>query len=53
MEANDALITILKKSHEQAMSGQTLKMDEVGRFIHDKVYELTHPVDSYCAAEPL
>ena len=52
MEVNDALIAILKKSHAQAMAGQTITMDEVEHFIHEKVYELTNPVDAYCAAEP-
>ena len=40
MEANEALVAILKKSHAQAMAGQTVEMDEVERFMHDKVYEL-------------
>ena len=53
MEANDALIAILKKSHAQAMAGETMTMDEVEHFMNDKVYELTHPVDAYCVAEPL
>ena len=52
MEVNEALIAILKKSHAQAMAGQTVTMDEVEHFMSDKVYELTNPVDAYCAAEP-
>ena len=52
MEANEALIAILKKSHAQAMAGQTVTMDEVEHFMSDKVYELANPVDAYCAAEP-
>ena len=52
MEANDALKTILTRSHAQAMAGQIVSMDEVERFMNDKVYELTHPVDAYCVAEP-
>ena len=52
MEVNEALIAILKKSHAQAMSGQTVTMDEVEHFMSDKVYELTNSVDAYCAAEP-
>ena len=44
MEANEALKTILNRSHAQAMAGQTISMDEVERFMNDKVYELTHPV---------
>ena len=51
MEVNESLIAILKKSHSQAMSGQTVSMDEVERFMNEKVYELTHQVDAYCAAE--
>lgn len=53
MEANEALIAILKKSHAQAMAGETMTMDEVEHFMNDKVYELTHPVDAYCVAESL
>ena len=52
VEANEALVAILKKSHEQAMNGEAVKMDEAERFIQDKVYELTSPVDAYCVAEP-
>jgi hypothetical protein len=52
MEANEALKTILNRSHAQAMAGQAVSMDEVERFMNDKVYELTHPVDAYCVAEP-
>ena len=39
MEANDALVAILKKSHAQAMAGQTVSMDEVEHFMQEKVYE--------------
>ena len=39
MEANEALVAILKKSHAQAMSGQTVTMDEVEHFMSDKVYD--------------
>ena len=53
MEINEALVAILKKSHEQAMNGKAVNMDEAERFIEDKVYELTSPVDAYCVAEPL
>ncbi len=51
MESNEALKTILNQSHAQVMEGKTLSMDEVERFMNDKVYELTHPVDAYCVAE--
>ena len=52
MEVNEALIDILKKSHTQAKAGNTHTMSEVERFMRDKVYELTNPVDTYCVAEP-
>jgi hypothetical protein len=42
MEANEALKTILNRSHAQAMAGQTVSMDEIESFMNDKVYELTH-----------
>ena len=51
MEANEALKTILNRSHAQAMAGETVSMDEVERFMNDKEYELTHPVDACCVAE--
>ena len=51
MEVNDALIEILKKSHAQAMDGQTISMDEVECFMNDKIYELTNPMDVCCVAE--
>lgn len=46
METNEALIAILKKSHAQAMTGQTLSMDEVKTFMKNKVNELTSKVDA-------
>jgi hypothetical protein len=52
MKANDALVAILKKSHAQAIAGQTVTMDEVNRFVQKKAYELTNPVDTCCVAEP-
>ena len=42
MEANEALLSILKKSHSQALAGETLSMGEIERLMQDKVYELTH-----------
>lgn len=39
MEANDALITILKKSHEEALNGLTISGEEVQTFMNDKVIE--------------
>ena len=35
MEANEALVAILKKSHAQVMAGQTVAMEEVERFINE------------------
>ncbi len=35
MEANDALITILKKSHEEALNGLTISGEEVQTFMND------------------
>ena len=49
----EALLKILRKSHEQALAGETYSMDYVERFIKDKVYELNHRMDSCCVAEPL
>jgi hypothetical protein len=41
MEANEALIAILKKSHAQAMAGQTVTMDEVEHFMSDNFAKLS------------
>ena len=48
---NDALMSILRKSHEQALAGETYSMDYVERFMSDKLYELTHRMDTCCVAE--
>ena len=37
----DGLILALKHSHEQALAGDTVTMDEVEQFMQDKIYELT------------
>jgi hypothetical protein len=33
-EVNEALVAILKKSHEQAINGEAVKMEEAERFIN-------------------
>ena len=53
MNKNDALITLLQKSHAQAMAGDTVPMNEVESFMQNKIYELTHSVDTCCVAESL
>lgn len=53
MENDDALVAILKKSHAQAMAGQTVSMDEVKKFMKNKVNELTGKVDACCVTESL
>ena len=48
MEANnEALKTILRKSHEQVLAGNTLSMDEVEHFMNNKLYELTNPAGNH------
>ena len=34
MDANEALVKVLKKSHEQVMNGDAAKMDKLERFIN-------------------
>lgn len=51
-KGNEALVAILKKSHQQAMAGQTVSMDAVEQFMQEKIYELSSSVDTYCVAEP-
>ena len=53
METNDALVAILKKSHAQALAGQTVSMDEVKIYMKNKVNELTGKVDACCVTESL
>lgn len=36
MEANEALVTILKKSHEQVMNGDAARMDKLERFVNSR-----------------
>ena len=37
MENNEALAAILKKSHAQAMAGQTFTMNQVNIFMKNKI----------------
>jgi len=53
METNEALIAILKKSHAQAMAGETVTMNQVKNFMKNKIDELTNPMDTYCVAESI
>ena len=50
---NEALMAILSKSHEQAVAGNTYSMDDVEHFMSEKLYELTHSMDTCCVAEPV
>ena len=45
MKRNEALIAILKKSHVQAMAGETMSTDEIKSFMKNKVNELTNQVN--------
>ncbi|MCQ2069178.1 MAG: hypothetical protein MJY68_08840 [Bacteroidaceae bacterium] len=53
METNEALIAILKKSHAQAMAGETVTMNQVKSYMKNKIDELTNPVDAYCVTESI
>ena len=46
-------MAILRKSHEQAVAGNTYSMDDVEHFMSEKLYELTHSMDTCCVAEPV
>lgn len=39
---NEALIAILKKSHAQAVTGETMSIDEIKTFMKNRVNELTN-----------
>ena len=49
----EALMAILRKSHEQVLAGQTYSMDYVEHFMSDKLYELKHRMDTCSVAEPV
>lgn len=51
MIADEHLCAILRRSHEQAVSGNTFSEDFVEQFMDSKVYELTHQMDTACVAE--
>ena len=53
MITKETLYTLLKRSHEQAISGNVFTEDFVEQFMDSKVYELTHQMDSTCVAEPV
>ena len=53
MTIDNSLGTILRRSHEQALSGNTYTMDFVEQFMDSKVYELTNQMDTACVAEPV
>lgn len=53
METNEALIAILKKSHAQAMAGETVTMNQVKHYMKNKIDDLTNPMDTYCVAESI
>ena len=53
LNPDDGLILALKHSHEQALAGDTFTMEEVDQFMKEKIYELTHRVDTYSVAESL
>ena len=50
---NEALVTLLKMSHQQALTGQTYSSAEVEQFMNNRIYELTHRMDACSVAEPV
>ena len=42
----EALMAILRKSHAQALTGETYSMDYVNHFMNNKIYELEHRTPS-------
>ncbi len=53
MISDEHLCAILRRSHEQALSGNTFTEDFVEQFMDSKVYELTHQMDAASVAEPV
>ena len=50
---DETMIAILKKSHAEALAGKTFSMEEVERLMDERIYELTHRMDGFRAAEPI
>ena len=51
--SDESLCMLLRRSHEQALSGNTFTEDFVEQFMESKVYELTHQMDTTRVAEPV
>ncbi len=47
----DALLTILRRSHADVMAGRTFSQEEAERFLDQRMYEARDKMVSICAAE--
>ena len=45
IEPNESLLALLEKSHSEAMTGQTLSMEEVDSFMKNKCLQLKNSVN--------
>ena len=50
--SDEAMAAIMRRSQSDVMAGRVYSMDDMEAFMNRKVYELTHRMDRYCAAEP-
>ncbi|MBQ3632137.1 MAG: hypothetical protein II949_13015 [Prevotella sp.] len=50
--SDEAMAAIMRKSQSDVEAGRIYSMDDMEAFMNSKVYELTHRMDSHCAAEP-
>ena len=50
--SDEAMAAIMMRSQSDALHGRMFSMDEMESFMNRKIDELTHRMDSYCAAEP-
>lgn len=50
--SDEAMAAIITKSQSDVQAGRIISMADMEDFMNRKVYELTHRVDSHCAAEP-
>ena len=48
----EALIAILRRSHEDVMAGKTYSQEEAERFLDHRLYVLRDTMVSTCVAEP-
>lgn len=52
MTNDEALIAILKKSHDDIVAGRTFSQEEAEMFLTQRMYEFRNKMVGTCVAEP-